>query len=64
MPKDKYGNMPNNSSGNRSGRMSDTDSGKGGSNHGATGGLKKSSEMRSDVTKTPTTKTMYPNGLA
>ena len=66
MPKhyDETGNMPNNSKSNRSGKLSDTDSGSKGSNKGATGGLTKSNEMRSDVTKTPNTKNMYPDGLA
>ena len=45
-------------------KHSDTDSGAMGSNHGATGGLKKSDEMRADVVKTPTTKNRYPHGLA
>ena len=35
-----------------------------GTNKGATGGLKKSSEMRSDVTKTPDTKNLFPEGLS
>lgn len=37
---------------------------KSGTNTGKTGGLKKSNEMRSDVTATPSHKNMYPNGLA
>jgi hypothetical protein len=60
---DKYGNMPNNSK-KGSTQHSDTDSGKMGSNHGATGGLKKSNDMRADVTKTPDNKNPYPRGLA
>ena len=66
MADEKYGNMPNNSSRKTRGsdKFSDTDSGKMGSNHGATGGLKKSSEMRADVVKTPTTDNRYPDGLA
>ena len=55
--------MPN--SGKSSGaNRSDTDSGSMGSNKGATGGLKKSDEMRADVTKKPTTTNRYPHGLA
>lgn len=61
--KDKNANMPNNAPKNRS-AGGDADSGSMGSNHGATGGLKKSNEMRADVTKTPNTKNMYPKGLA
>ncbi len=61
---DETGNMPNNSKSNRSGKLSDTDSGSMGSNKGATGGLSKKSDMRADVVKTPNTKNMYPNGLA
>lgn len=34
------------------------------SDHGKTGGLRKSNEMRSDVTKSPTTKHPYPHGMA
>lgn len=64
MPKDNYGNMPNNSKKNRSGTLSDTDSGAGGSNKGASTGLKKSNEMRADVTKQPSNKNQFPNGLA
>ncbi len=60
--KKKYGRMPN--AGKKSGNYSDTDSGSMGSNKGATGGLNKSSEMRADVTKTPSTTNRYPNGLA
>ncbi len=52
-----YGNkMPNDSKGNSPKKS--------GTNTGATGGLKKSSEMRSDVTKTPTHPNHFPNGLA
>ena len=58
----KHYGMPN--SGKGGGKHSDTDSGAGGSNKGATGGLKKSSEMRSDTTKTPDTTNRYPNGMA
>ena len=59
-----YGNsrMPNKSSGG--GKHSDTDSGSMGSNHGASTGLRKSNEMRSDTTKAPSNKNRYPNGLA
>ena len=35
-----------------------------GTNKGASGGLKKSDEMRADVTKSPTTTNRYPRGLA
>ncbi len=37
---------------------------KGGSNTGASTGLKKSSEMRADVTRQPSNKNPYPHGLA
>ena len=57
----KHGRMPNES---KSGKYSDTDSGSMGSNHGATGGLKKSNEMRADVVKKPSTKNPYPDGMA
>ncbi len=63
MAGDKYGNMPNNSK-KGSTKYSDTDSGSMGSNKGASTGLKKSSEMRADVTKQPSNKNPYPNGLA
>lgn len=58
------GNMPNNSKSNRSNKLSDTDSGSMGSNKGATGGLVKSDEMRSDVTSKPSSKNPYPDGMA
>lgn len=45
-------------------KHSDTDSGSMGSNHGATGGLKKSDSMRADVVAKPSTPNPYPNGLA
>lgn len=54
--------MPNSGKGRT--KHSDTDSGSKGSNHGATGGLNKSNEMRSDTTKTPSTTNRYPNGMA
>ena len=54
--------LPNKSKG--SGKYSDTDSGSMGSNKGASTGLKKSTEMRGDVTKQPSNKNLYPNGLA
>lgn len=57
----KNSRMPNSKGGTK---HSDTDSGAMGSNKGATGGLKKSNEMRADVTKKPTTTNRYPNGLA
>ncbi len=60
---EKYGGMPNNSK-KGSTKYSDTDSGSMGSNKGASTGLKKSSEMRADVTKQPSNKNPYPNGLA
>ncbi|MGI9251141.1 MAG: hypothetical protein ACR2PR_08085 [Pseudohongiellaceae bacterium] len=64
MPKGKGygGKMPNDKMG-KGGSMS-PGSGKMGSNHGMSTGLKKSNEMRSDTMKTPNTKNMYPNGLA
>ncbi len=37
---------------------------KGGSNKGASTGLKKSDEMRADVTASPSNKNPYPDGLA
>ena len=54
--------MPN--SGKSGTKHSDTDSGSMGSNKGASTGLKKSDEMRADVTKQPSNKNPYPNGLA
>lgn len=48
--------MPNEGKKSKSGSM--------GSNKGASTGLKKSNEMRSDVTKAPSNKNPYPNGLA
>ena len=53
--------MPNKSV---STKFSDTDSGSMGSNHGSSTGLKKSNEMRSDVTKAPDNRNPYPNGMA
>lgn len=58
--KEQNARMPNKSNA----KYSDTDSGSRGANHGATGGLKKSNEMRSDVTKTPDTTNRYPRGLS
>ena len=60
---DKYGSMPNNSK-KGSTKHSDTDSGAMGSNKGASTGLKKATDMRADVTKQPSNKNLYPNGLA
>lgn len=60
--KHKYGNMPNNSKGNRSSKLSDA--GPGGTNQGATGGLRKENPQRADVTAKPTTTNRYPNGLS
>ena len=60
----KTGGMPNNANSNGGKNQSDTDSGKGGSNQGASGGLRKSNDQRADVTKSPTTDNRFPNGLA
>ena len=43
---------------------SDTDSGSGGSNHGASTGLMKSNEMRADVTNQVSNDNPYPDGMA
>ncbi len=55
----KYGGGKENNSGS-----SDADSGAMGSNHGATGGLKMSNEMRPDSKGPVSTDNPYPNGLA
>lgn len=60
MPKGKYGRMPN--EGKKGGDMGG--SGKAGSNHGKTGGLRKENSQRADVMKKPTTTNRYPNGLS
>lgn len=60
--KEQNARMPNKGAGG--GRHSDTDSGAGGANHGATGGLKKENPQRADVTRTPSTTNRYPRGLA
>lgn len=57
MAKHSYSKMPNEGKA-KSGKMMY------GTNKGATGGLKKSSEMRADVVKTPTTTNRFPEGLA
>ncbi len=58
--KHKYGNDPSKSS-----HGSGHKPGKGmGTNKGASTGLKKSDEMRADVTAQPSNKNPYPNGLA
>jgi len=57
--KGKASKMPNSGS-----KSHAAGSGKSGSNTGKTGGLKKSNEMRSDVTKTPSSPNHFPNGLA
>ena len=56
----KYGShskMPNEGKAKSGGGMK-------GTNTGATGGLKKSSETRSDVTAKPNTKNLFPEGLS
>ena len=58
----KGGRMPNSSKGRT--RHSDTDSGSMGSNHGATGGLRREAGTNQGATKKPTTTNRFPNGLA
>lgn len=53
----KHSKMPNTGGGS-------SKRAKGGTNTGANTGLKKSSEMRADVTATPSSKNPFPNGLA
>lgn len=59
--KDKYGKMPNSKGSSKS---SDADSGKMGSNHGKTGGLRQEAGTNQGAMDKPNTKNMYPNGLA
>lgn len=54
--KDKY-------SSNNSGK-SDAGSGKKGSNHGATTGLRQENKLRPDTLKAPSTTNRFPNGMA
>lgn len=62
MAKMKY--TQGNKSAGGSMRGGDADSGSMGSNKGASTGLKKSNDMRADMTKQPSNKNPYPNGLA
>ncbi len=58
----KDARMPNKAK--TSGKYSDTDSGSMGSNKGASTGLSKKSDMRADVTKAPSNKNPFPDGMA
>lgn len=53
------GKMPNQGKGNHGPKKAS-----GCTNHGASTGLRKSNEMRADVTKAPSNKNPFPHGLA